>query len=457
MTTVIRTLPDAPVAPGRADGATVAAVFMVALLIVPARLVLRALPLSLTPANVVSLGAALLWLCAQLTLTLGVAKGRTPVRTALFAYFTTMVATFGFATAGYMDSDELNLADHAFVLMVASVGIGLTVCDGVRGFRRLDFLLKTIVVFGAVIAVIGALQFLLSFDLTRYLELPILRYTSDEASFVLERADLRRVAATTGHPIEFGVTCAMILPLGVHLATKARLRGEPAMRWWACTLLIGLGLMFSVSRSAMLSMIVVGVVLFAGWPARRRVQALFVAVGFLVVIRLVAPGLINAIFGLFTNLGYDPSIQYRTHDYAVATQEIGRHFWLGRGLGTWYAPKHQVFDNQYILSMVETGIFGTLAFTALFVVAFYSALKARYLSVDPGVRDLGLTVAACLIVPLVGSFTFDLISFSTVTGLSFVLVGAAGALLRAAQAERVSPSPAGGATEPTSPLPDPAR
>ncbi len=429
-------LAGAPPAVGRADGATVAAVFAVALLIVPARLVLKLLPLSLTPANLVSLAAALLWLCAQLTLTLGAAKGANPVRTALFAYFTAMVATFGFSTWGYLDSDELNLSDHAFVLVVASVGIALTVCDGARGHRRLDFLLKTLVIGGAVVAVIGALQFLLSVDVTRFLELPILRYSGEGDSFVLERADLRRVAATTGHPIEFGVTCAMLLPLAVHFATKARLRGEPALRWWACTLLIGLGLMFSVSRSAMLSLLAVGVVLLAGWSGRQRLRALLVAAGFLVLVRLTVPGLLGAIAGLFTNLSNDESIQYRTHDYAVAAQEIGGHFWLGRGLGTWYAPKHQIFDNQYILSMVETGLIGTLAYTALFVVAFYAALRARHLTAEPGARDLGLTLAACLVVPLVGSFTFDLLSFATVTGLSFLLIGAAGALLRAVRADR---------------------
>lgn len=431
---------------GRADGATVAVVFALALLVVPARLVLKYLPLSLTPANVVSLAAALLWLCAQFTLTLGVAKGRNPVRTALFAYFTAMLATYGFSTWGYMDSDELNLTDHAFVLAIASVGIGLTMCDGVRGFRRLDFVIKTLVVGGAIISVIGAFQFVLHWDLTRFLELPILRYTSEGDSFVLERADLRRVAATTGHPIEFGVTTAMLLPLAVHLATKARMRAEPSLRWWACALLIGLGLMFSVSRSAMLSLGAVGLVLFLGWQARRRLEAAAVAGGFLVVIWVTVPELLGAIFGLFSNLSNDESIQYRTHDYAVAAQEIGRHFWLGRGLGTWYAPKHQIFDNQYILSMVETGLVGTLAFAALFVVAFCTALRARHLSADPGTRDLGLTVAACLVVPLVGSFTFDLLSFATVTGLSFVLVGAAGALLRAVKEDQLAPSQRSGPT-----------
>ncbi|GAA2212667.1 O-antigen ligase family protein [Nonomuraea monospora] len=436
----------APPLPGRADGATVAAIFAAVLLIVPARLVLKGLPLSLTPANVVSLGAAVLWLCAQFTLTLGAAKGRNPVRTALFAYFTAMVATYGFSTWGYMDSDELNLSDHAFVLVIALVGIALAVCDGVRDRRRLDFLLQTLVVGGAVISVIGAFQFLLSIDLTRFLELPILRYSSEGDSFVLERADLRRVAATTGHPIEFGVTCAILLPLAAHYATQARMRAEPALRWWVCTGLIGCGLMFSVSRSAMLSLAVVGAVLFTGWSWRRRGYTLLIAAVFLVVIRITVPGLLGAITGLFSNIGHDESVQYRTHDYAVAAQEIGRHFWLGRGLGTWYAPKHQIFDNQYILSMVETGLFGTVAFGSIFAVACYAALRARHLSPDPGDRDLGLTIAAVMLVPLVGSFTFDLLSFHTVTGLAFVLVGAAGALLRAAKADQLSPAQASGPT-----------
>ncbi|GAA4514366.1 O-antigen ligase family protein [Nonomuraea ferruginea] len=431
---------------GRADGATVAAVFAFVLLVVPARLVLKYLPLSLTPANVVSLVAALLWLCAQLTLALGAAKGRNPVRTALFAYFTAMLATYGFATAGPMESDELNLADHSFVLVVAIVGLALTVCDGVRGLRRLDFVLKTLVVAGAVIAVIGALQFLFSIDLTRFMELPILRYTTEGDAFVLERADLRRVAATTGHPIEFGVTCAMLLPLAVHYGVRARALREPSLRWWACALLIGCGLMFSVSRSAMLSLAVVGVVLFAGWPVRRRLQALVAAAGFLVAVRIAVPGLLGTFVGLFTDLGNDESIQYRTHDYAVAAQQISRHFWLGRGLGTWYAPKHQIFDNQYILSMVETGLIGTAAFAGLFLVACYAALRSRFLSADPVTRDLGLTVAACLVVPLAGSFTFDLLSFHTVTGISFLLVGAAGALLRAVRADQLAPSQASGPT-----------
>lgn len=428
---------DGPVVgqgPQRADGATVAMMYALSLLVIPARLVLKGLPLSLTPANILSLLAGACWLCATFTTTLGVAKGRTPVRTALFAYVTALLATYGLASYGYLPADELKLSDHALVLVLANAGLALAVCDGVRGTRRLDVLLKTVVVGGAVVAVIGALQFVADLDLTRYLVLPGLRFAT-EGGVVEARDSLRRVASTTGHPIEFGVLCSMLLPLAAHYGFQARERGEPALRWWACALAIGMGLLFSVSRSAVLGLAVVAVVLLCGWPRRRRLQALAVAAVFLALTRVLVPGLINTLYGLFANAGADSSVQYRTHDYAVAAEEIGRHLWLGRGIGTWYAPKYQVFDNQYILSSVESGVIGVAVFVGIFLCAIGSALRARHLSADPGTRDLGLTLAACLVVPLLGSATFDLLSFATVTGVSFLLIGASGALLRAARAD----------------------
>ncbi|GHE36334.1 hypothetical protein GCM10017673_43620 [Streptosporangium violaceochromogenes] len=427
-----------------ADGATLVCFFVVALMIIPARLVFRALPLSITPANFAALVAALCWLCAHFTNTLGMAKGRTPVRTALFLFLTAMLATYGYATYGYLPSDELNLADHALVLLVAGAGLALMVCDGVRGTGRLDFLLQIVVAAGAAIAVIGACQFLFELDLTRYLALPGLRYTSEDG-FIGARSDFRRVAATTGHAIEFGVVCAMIMPIAVHYGFEARRRAEPALRWWVCTALIGMGLMFSVSRSAVLSLTGVSVVLFLGWPARRRVQALAVTAGFLILMRIMVPGLISAFYNLFANAGTDDSVRYRTHDYEVAAYEIAKHPWLGRGAGTWYAPKHQVFDNQYLLSAVETGLIGVTVIVAMFLCGIYSGLRARRLSADPGARDLGLALAAALVVPLIGSATFDLMSFATVTGLSFLLIGATGSLLRsvssAAAARPRGPAP----------------
>jgi O-antigen ligase len=413
----------------RADGATLVTLFVVFQLIIPSSLVISRIPLSVSPASVIALLIGLCWLCAQLTNTLGVAKGRNAVRTMLFLYVCSVLATYGIATYGYLPPDELNLADQCLLLTFASVGLALGVCDGVRGHQRLDLVLKTMAVTGVIVAVIGILQFLADLDLTQYLRLPGLRYAVEYGS-VSERAGELRVAATTGHPIEFGVICAMLLPLAVHLATKAARLGQPTRRWWLCTGLIAAGMMFTVSRSAILGAAGAGVVLFLGWSARRRVQAVLAIFVFLALIKVIVPGLLGTFYGLFANMGKDDSIRYRTHDYATASTEIAKHLWLGRGLGTWYAPKHQIFDNQYLLSLVEVGVLGLAAFIGIFLAGIYAALRARVVSSDPTVRDLGLTLVAMLVVPIIGCATFDLAAFRTGTALAFLIAGAAGSLLR---------------------------
>ncbi|MCW2941165.1 MAG: hypothetical protein JWN00_4150 [Actinomycetia bacterium] len=433
-------LQETPAGGGRADGATIAVLFVLAQLIIPARLVVRGLPLSLTLANIVSLLACLCWVCASFTTTLGIAKGRTPARTGLFIYFVALLATYGVATAGYLPADELKLADHSLVLIIASVGLALLVCDGVRGAERLDYLLKAVVICGAVIGVIGALQFIVNVDLTPYLKLPGLRVSTvgGEAD---ARNLLRRVASTTDHPIEFGVLCSMLLPLAVHFGFRARERRDPALRWWACAVIIGMGMLFSVSRSAVVGLAGGAFVLLLGWPTRRRLQALVGSVVALLLTEVLFRGLLSTFVGLFANMSTDTSVQYRTHRYQIAGAEIAEHLWFGRGIGTWYAPKYVPFDNQWIMSMVESGVLGTAAYAGIFLLGIYSALRARYLSTDPGVRDLGLTLAACVLVPMLTAATFDLRSFGTVNGLSFLFIGASGALLRTVREAPAGPPP----------------
>ncbi|MEV0381970.1 O-antigen ligase family protein [Nonomuraea sp. NPDC050643] len=421
--------------PRRADAATVLSVFVVTLMLIPARMIIRGLPLALSLANAIALIAGLMWLCAQLTRTLGAAKGRNPARTAMALYFVSAAAAYGYSTYGYLPADELNMADHALVLVLANVGVGLAVCDGVRSMDRLDFVLKTIVVAGALMAVVGAGQFLFNFDLTRYMQVPGLRYVIED-KFIFDRAALRRVAATAAHPIEFGVISAMILPLAVHYSFRAKELARPALRWWVCTGAIGMGLMFSVSRSAILGLAGVGIVLLLGWPVRRRFQAIGVLAGFLAAIKVITPGLLGTIFGLFLNFFNDDSIGYRTHDYGIAADEIAKHLWLGRAMGTWYTPKYQTLDNQYIQTAIDMGIIGVAVLLGLFVCGFVCGLRARHLSADPGARSLGLTLAACLVAPALGAATFDLLSFAITSGLMFLLVGSTGALLRMAKEER---------------------
>ncbi|WP_432929072.1 O-antigen ligase family protein [Microbispora sp. CA-135349] len=422
-----------------ADSATVAVVAVVALLCVPARTILRGLPLSVTPADLAGLLAGLLWLFGQATTTLGASKGRNPVRSGLFAYLAASLAVYGHAAFGYLPGDELNLMDHGLVVLVGGIGLGLGVCDGIANRRRLDLVMKGIIVAGVVVSIVGGFQSVLEFDLTRYMTLPFLQANSVEGTAnVLARDDLNRVAATLGHPIEFAVVSVMILPIAVHYALHARDRGDSPRRWWFCTAMIAMGLAYSVSRTGIIALATVGVVLMAGWPARRRLRALGVVLGFLVLVQILMPGVLSTFYRLFAGFGSDDSIRYRVHDYPNALAEFLRHPWLGRGLATWYAPKHQVFDNQYLLTLVESGIVGVAAFLALLATGVYAVQRARRLTSDPVLRDLALSMTGPLLVPLVCSITFDQLSYPAATNLMFLQLGAAGALLRVVKRENAA-------------------
>jgi O-antigen ligase len=417
--------------PRRADAATILCLFVLSLLMLPARMVLAGLPLSLTLAELLALVLGLLWLCSQMTTGLGAAKGGNPIRTAIFVYGLILVAVYGYTTYLYLPSDELNLADHSAVLFAGYVALVLVMCDGVSGYDRLDFVLKSVVVAGTFVAFVALVQFRLNLDLTTYMRLPGFRPTSVEgASAVISRSDLRRVAGTLGHPIELGALSAMLLPLAAHFGFQARDRGQPALRWWFCAALIGTGLMFSISRTAILGLAGAGLVLFVGWSFRRRLITLGVLAGFLAVMKVLVPGMLGTFYNLFSTLGSDSSIIYRTHDYPFAMREVVKSPIFGRGLGTWYPYKHQVFDNQYLLSLVESGVLGVAGFVGVIVCGICVAVRVHRLSTDPHARNLALTITAVLTVPLLGASTFDLLSFPGITSVMFLFIGAAGALLR---------------------------
>ena len=174
----VRTRADGGIAaPGTADAASVVVVFVLLVFVVPAQLVLNYLPMSMSAATLVALGLSAFWLCAQLTTTLGAAKGFSPVRSALFAYTAVLLASYANANLGYLPSDERSISDGFMIKVLALVMVGLVVCDGVRTRRRLYFLLHAIVLCGAVVAIVGILQFLVGFDPTQ-IRPPGMRWSS---------------------------------------------------------------------------------------------------------------------------------------------------------------------------------------------------------------------------------------------------------------------------------------
>src|SRR5690606_16851310 len=68
---------------------------------------------------------------------------------------------------------------------------------------------------------------------------------------------------------------------------------------------------------------------------------------------VVVPGMAGTILGLFT--GGDTSVSSRTDSYGKALEFLSVSPVFGRGSGT-FMPSYHIFDNQYLLMAIETGM-----------------------------------------------------------------------------------------------------
>jgi O-antigen ligase len=420
-------LPRAP----RIDGTSLAVFYVLCLTLMPAKLAPRGIPLDIAPTLMVGLGLGVAWFCAQMVDTVGIAKSGNVVRTALFCYALTQLVTYGATTYAGLPGDELKATDRTIITLFSAVAVGLTLCDGVRGRAAVERVLKALVVGATIMAAIGAVQFLFGFDLVSRLNaLPGLRSVADHGA-ILDRSSFRRPAGTAGHPIEYGVVCALALPLALYFGIREDApKDERLWRWRVCLVVLAAGLMFSLSRSAILGAAVAGLVLFPTWSWRRRFRILMMSGLFVVAMRLFVHGIVGTLIALFTNFNNDVSIQGRESDYGPAMIEISRHLWLGRGVGTFLPEKYTWLDNQYLMTLVENGVIGLIAFVAVPLSGVYAALRVRAATRDPRLRELCATLIASLAVSLISAATFDLLSYAMITGLTFLLTGACAALLR---------------------------
>lgn len=400
---------------------------LVLIFAVPARLVLAPLGAAGRPAVLYATGLALVWLLAIPRAS--DRTGRQPVRWLIGVYFAVQLITYAAGFDRGLPALEARSADRWLLMSAAVAGLALFVADGVPDRSALDRLLRRALAGGAIMATIGSLQFLVGFDLTQYMRIPGLRANRDLIG-IGERGDgFSRIAGTASHYIEFGVVLAMLLPLAIHYAFYSSGRADQVRRW-ALVVLLGSAVPFSVSRSGVLAAAVAFTVLFSVWPWRLRLNAVVVAGIAVVGYRLLQPGLLGTIRSLFTNAGDDPSVQGRTDDYALVFGYIRERPWFGRGAGTFMPERYILLDNQFLNTWVSQGAVGLAAFSFLLLGAYWTARSLRLRSAAEEDRHLAQALAAGVVSGLVASATFDSLSFTTFTCLTFLLVGCIGALFR---------------------------
>ncbi|MEP6799741.1 MAG: O-antigen ligase family protein, partial [Lapillicoccus sp.] len=408
------------------DGVTVLTLHLVLLFAIPARLTFGPLGGAGSPAVMVGIVSAAIWICYRISVNRTTAFIAQPIRRTSLLFFAVLLLSFVAACVRPINAEELQNSQLTLLTAFGWMGILLMACDGIPDLNRLQVYLGRLSVGAGLFAALGLVQYLTGLPLTNFIVIPGLS-ANQALGGLASRDGFNRPASTAIHPIEFGVVITALLPICLHVAMHHRHRG--AVRRWFPVIAIAVAVPISISRSAIVGAVVALVCVVPTWAPRARALALAVLGALSVAVFVLLPGIIGTLTGLFAGASTDPSALSRTDSYALAAQFIEQSPIFGRGIGT-FLPKYRILDNQYLLLTIEAGFLGVVLLLTVLITALVSMSLVRRRSSDPIVRSTAQACFAGIACAAVGYALFDGFAFPTFASVSFLLLGLAGATWR---------------------------
>jgi O-antigen ligase len=277
--------------------------------------------------------------------------------------------------------------------------------------------------------------------------LPLHKLSEEDSVFVKEGT--ARAFGPAQHPIALAVFLIMLVPIAVYLAKHATWPRSPSWRelfWIGCAMLMLLGMISAVSRTAFVSLAVMIVAFVLLKPSGIPRLLLYGILGAAAGLTISARNIIGMITELMdpealiesqmTSPGWTGS--GRLADLGPSLQQAAASPFVGTGLGSRVTtgPTMNAFilDNQYLSTLLESGAIGVLAVAVMLLVPFGRlAAFSRGAAPSPR-RDLALAVALGILGYAVALFFFDGFSFIQ-TLLTFFLLLAIGSWTIAADRE----------------------
>ncbi len=421
----------------RRDAVSLLSITVAAAYILPARYAIVGLGPTGVPAVLVGLFALFWWFAAQASIESGVAHGLQPIRIALLVFGCTTLIGAATAFAHSITEGETNQVERTLINYGAYFGVALLAADGISSRERLDALMRRLVWAGVFIGLIGIFQFIVRIDPYAHLQIPGFREWIPPGVTVFgARSGFERALGTSEQPIEYAAVLTALLPIAVHYAMNAP--RERRLQDWTAVAVILLAIPLSISRTAIVGLVVGLAFLAAAWSWRQRLSATVLAVMGVLAARVIAPGLVGTFYSLIVNSSQDNSVIGRTDRYPVIEQLFYYSPIFGSGLGR-DRPSLPFVDNQYLSTLIDTGAIGFVALGLVFVIAISTARGARHRSADPSTRSLGQALAASIAVTLATFVTYDGLSFRVASLTLFMVIGTSGALWRIARAPAPAP------------------
>jgi O-antigen ligase len=308
----------------------------------------------------------------------------------------------------------------------------------VRTLADIEFVLKVMVLGGCVVSVFASIETRTGFNVFNHLAgvVPLLK--DQGLSYGLAHEYAGRAYASAQHPIALGAALVMLLPLSVYLARSSR------RAWWLATAALTLGVFATRSRTpvVMLAVVIVVLLIFRTAEVKRVWPALIPMV---LLLHFAMPGTVSTLKSAFLPKGGIVTQQAqgtgatssgRLAHIAPGIREWSAHAVFGEGFGSrvtegsgpigHYGANASILDNQWLGLLLETGLIGLIAWIWLFS-RFVRRMGRR--ARDPSaIGWLYAGLAASVSAYAVGMLTFDAFSFIQVTFVLFTLLGIGGAL-----------------------------
>ncbi|GAA3888981.1 hypothetical protein GCM10023084_46930 [Streptomyces lacrimifluminis] len=438
----------------RVDATAILTVYLVLAFFIPSNLALPALGGVGTPANVFALLGLLWYLATWLGGRVLPAPGTRTARVAMCGLGLAVLAAYIADALRESSHQELLGADRGLIGFMVWVSLVVLTSAGVQERSRLDVLMRRMVVMGSVVAAIGFYDFFAATNIADSFHIPGLRTSVAQVS-VMDRGSFTRPRSTTAQPLEFGGMLAILVPFAIQQAFDPVRRHLHVLRRWGPVLLMAGALPLTVSRTSIIGMLLVALVMVPRWKPARRWAAIGVMAASVAVFKVLIPGLLGTITALFASFlsNSDSSTQARTVKYSAIVPYLKEHPLFGRGFGTFTPDLYFFTDNQYMLTLAEMGALGMVALLALFITGIHHGGAVRRLARTESDRELGQAFFASSLVALVISATFDSLSFPMFAGMFFLLLGAGASYLGFVRREAATDAVPAPRKAPEAPLP----
>jgi hypothetical protein len=255
----------------------------------------------------------------------------------------------------------------------------------------------------------------------------------------LDRSGLRRVYSSAAHPIELAAILTMLAPLALYL-----LKSTKRKRWLVAFVLLAMGSLTTLSRTGVIMLVVIALVFL--WLRPEQTRRLWPAlVPAICVIYFVLPNTLGSIYSAFfpkqglvaqqtqrAALGDGEAADGRLARVGPSIAEWSKRPLLGEGFGSRVTAVNEaivprgvtlsnILDDQWLGSLLETGIIGVVALLWLFTRSIRRMTRiARADDGDDG--WLAVALASSVYSFAISMLTFDALGFVQVTILLFLLL-----------------------------------